>query len=550
MDVALEVAGHLAVGDVLGDGSLVAVVGSNDVYTIKSDGTELVDGDGDSQTLGPISALGDRFTPSGITLANLDADPGLEIVASSWNTSQIFVFNADGSVMPGWPKTMNQKNWATPAVGDLDGNGDLEIVVNNVGAKTYIWHQNGTEFFDGDGTPATEGVFHVRPAENFGRSSPALYDVDGDGKLEVIFGTHYRNGTSNRMHCLKNNGTDAAGWPRLFGSAGYILTSPTVADLNKDGSAEIIFACDNDSLYVVRPNGQNFPGFPIRFMSQAGDLDSMTPSPAVGDFDSNGDLEMVVVEIITIHESRVHLKDHNGVTRAGWPRILPGLSEASPVIADIDGDQQVDVLFGIGGGSDNDPNQLYAFHADGTDIPGFPITLSGAPRGSPTVCDFDGNGMVDIVLAAFDRKIHVWTMPFAYNEFKAPWPTFRGNVYRTGVYRDHVNTGVEDVPPAGGSIAARRLALHPNVPNPFNPSTLLRFTVPGTGQTEVPVRVEVLDLAGRRVRLLADQPLVAGEHDLRWDGRDDLGRTVGSGVYFAHIAAAGEKRTLKMTLVK
>jgi hypothetical protein len=549
-DLAIEVAGHVAVGDIQGNGSLCAVVGSNDVYAFKSNGEEIVDGDGDSQTLGPISALGDKFTPSGITLGDLDGDGALEIIGSSWNTNQIYVFRGDGSVYPGWPQTMNNKNWATPAVGDLDHDGIPEIVVNNVGANTYVWHRDGTEFRDGDNNPATLGIFQARPGETFNRSSPALFDVDGDGKLEIIFGTNYANGTNNRIHCLRNNGQDAPGWPRYTGTGGAIVSSPTVADLNHDGIPEIFVVAENDSLHVLEPNGQNFPGFPKSFLTTAWELDSLTPSPAVGDFDHDGKLEMVVVSVVSIHESKIYLMDYTGTVRPGWPRSLPGLSESSPVVADINGDQQLDIVFGIGGGSDNDPSQLCAFNRDGTDISGFPIAMGGAPRSAPTICDFDGDGKVDIVLAGFDRKLHVWSMPFPYNPYLAPWPTFRGNAYRTGVFRDHPTVGLGGDGLPAGRAAPARLTMLPNVPNPFNPSTSVRFEVPATSSGMVEVRVDVVDVAGRHIRTLLAEQLSAGAHAVRWDGRDDHGGAVGSGVYFAHVTAAGESQSLKMTLAK
>ncbi|HKK72493.1 MAG TPA: FlgD immunoglobulin-like domain containing protein [Candidatus Krumholzibacteria bacterium] len=101
-------------------------------------------------------------------------------------------------------------------------------------------------------------------------------------------------------------------------------------------------------------------------------------------------------------------------------------------------------------------------------------------------------------------------------------------------------TGVGDTPVAG------RTELKAPFPNPFNPRTEIRFDL----AHEAPVRVEVLDARGRRVRTLVDGVRPAGSHQLVWRGRADDGRGVASGVYFVRLIADGRAQTQKMTLVK
>lgn len=83
-------------------------------------------------------------------------------------------------------------------------------------------------------------------------------------------------------------------------------------------------------------------------------------------------------------------------------------------------------------------------------------------------------------------------------------------------------------------------------PNPFNPATILSFTISSPG----PVRLVIYDASGRRVRTLRDRALPAGEQRLRWDGCDDRGAAVASGTYTARLVAAGEARSVKLVLVK
>lgn len=96
-----------------------------------------------------------------------------------------------------------------------------------------------------------------------------------------------------------------------------------------------------------------------------------------------------------------------------------------------------------------------------------------------------------------------------------------------------------------GAVVAARADLLPNVPNPFNARTEIRFELPDGG----PYELAVFDLAGRRVatfRGVGD----AGVNTLLWDGRDDAGTAVGSGLYHARLNAAGGAATRSMLLVK
>ena len=87
---------------------------------------------------------------------------------------------------------------------------------------------------------------------------------------------------------------------------------------------------------------------------------------------------------------------------------------------------------------------------------------------------------------------------------------------------------------AGCVSLPQRYALSQNVPNPFNPSTTIRFDLP----EESHVRLAVYDADGRQVVELVSGTRPAGRYQEVWQGRDASGRAVSSGVYFAHIEAA------------
>ncbi len=85
-----------------------------------------------------------------------------------------------------------------------------------------------------------------------------------------------------------------------------------------------------------------------------------------------------------------------------------------------------------------------------------------------------------------------------------------------------------------------------NTPNPFNPSTAIAFTLSRPKR----VRMTVYDTLGREVAILAAGNFSAGNHTLRWDGRDGRGNAVSSGVYLYRLEAGGKTETRKMLLAR
>ncbi len=92
----------------------------------------------------------------------------------------------------------------------------------------------------------------------------------------------------------------------------------------------------------------------------------------------------------------------------------------------------------------------------------------------------------------------------------------------------------------------KMFALHRNVPNPFNAKTEISFDVPA----EAFVTVDVLDVSGHTVKTLAKGTFAAGRHTVVWDGTDEAGLPVGSGVYFCRMRAGDKVEVVRMTLVK
>ena len=106
---------------------------------------------------------------------------------------------------------------------------------------------------------------------------------------------------------------------------------------------------------------------------------------------------------------------------------------------------------------------------------------------------------------------------------------------------------LSDTPTAVRPDVPTRFALHGNAPNPFNPTTRIRYDVPAGGAQ---LTLRVYDVGGRLIRTLVDGFVGAGAQSELWDGRDDAGTSVASGVYFARLNAASFSQSEKMLLLK
>ena len=91
-----------------------------------------------------------------------------------------------------------------------------------------------------------------------------------------------------------------------------------------------------------------------------------------------------------------------------------------------------------------------------------------------------------------------------------------------------------------------QISLDPNYPNPFNPSTVIPFALPVSGRVDL----EIFNILGQKVRTLMSGPLDAGYHTLVWNGRDDAGQQVATGMYLYLLESGDFRQTRKMTLVK
>jgi hypothetical protein len=147
----------------------------------------------------------------------------------------------------------------------------------------------------------------------------------------------------------------------------------------------------------------------------------------------------------------------------------------------------------------------------------------------------DAFGSAVLVDYSVAPTLDVSASPYAYYYVTAT--DFSGNEGKPA--KVHAPSGV------GGTPSSFVLSVS-NYPNPFNPSTVVKYTVPARGI----VSVRIYHASGARVMTLFNGQREAGAYAVQWDGRDERGQSVSSGVYFARIEHSGRVRTKKMTLLK
>jgi subtilisin family serine protease len=386
-----------ALGDLDGDGrpEVVSMTTLGDVFARGADG-KLLPG-------WPVRLRGSHEQSSPL-VADLDGDGAAEVVLAL--DRQVHVLDRAGLPLPGWPQPTARLVLCSPAAGDVDGDGDLEVVVLDQEANLYVFDAAGHSL---PGWPRDVG--------SFSNTTPALADLDGEPGAEVVAGT-----TDGWLVAFRKDGSAAPGsWPVLIGVMGP--ASPAVADLDGDGTVEIVAVNAAGGLFLLDRQGSfkattHLPG-------QHG-----FSSPAVGDLDGDGRREIAVGSGQADGAGFVSLFDFEGVMMPGWPVATGANVSASPALVDLDADGHREVvvpdLYG----------QLHALRADGRAFPGWPHDLDGWVLSSPVAADLDGDGGMEIVLGKIVLGLLRTPIAMTYViETGSPaeaWPTFKGDPRRTG----------------------------------------------------------------------------------------------------------------------
>jgi hypothetical protein len=241
------------------------------------------------------------------------------------------------------------------------------------------------------------------------------------------------------------------------------------------------------------------------------------------------------------NDNQVAIGATNDAPNAEWRDFFSGKIDDVSIYDRELSPEQIVALYHVGGWADVTPVFLdsYAAHIDGTDVRLEWRLAAPAEDATFVVLRSDGPSDGFVELSVSVQRDH--TDFIVTDQGCEPGRTYR---YRVDVVQGGARTMLFAT--TGVVLPAPRFALYPNCPNPFNPATDVEFAIERAGT----VNLCVHDLAGRVVRTLANGDFPAGQHRVRWDGRDDVGSPVASGMYILRLAAEGGSASRKLTLTK
>jgi hypothetical protein len=473
-----------AVGDVDGDGQVEVIWG----------GYRLMAVDGASGALEwtwPPNGDDGRLWPSP-AIADLEGDGALEIVIAN-GSGRVVALGGTGAPRPGFPvQPLASDELRSLAVADLDDDGDHEILAARAGVGdqdqwTVLEHGGATRAGWPQHTNASPGYSWGCYNQNL-----AAGDVDGDGRLEVVATSdvHYLAlfgdyGVERKADAVFGTpGGVAKDWSQVgvhFDQTWDLLgyadceapapvqwrpnladSAPVVADLDGDGTPEIVFVgnfyefCDgasNEYLFqgpvILRhdrtrwatpefdwtalptPDGA---GAPLSLDYE--EIESVAPNPTIADLDGDGRMEILYPS----YDGRLHAMGLDKTEKAGWPLDLnPGVGApirfaSEAVAADLDGDGKLEVLFHVWTekGSNQD-GALRIVDWQGNPLASVPIprngdTWSGA-LGAPTLANVDADPDLEVLSGTTSAGLVAHELPGTAGA-RIAWATSRGGFTR------------------------------------------------------------------------------------------------------------------------
>ena len=338
---------HVELGDMDGDGDLDFVVTS-----IYDGAVRWFENDGSGK---PSFTAHDVITDDGfkygVSLADMDGDGDMDIVSSG---NKLTWYENDGSPNPSYTPRDIPKVGGTGreiALADMDGDGDMDIVDTSGSSDTVKWYEN-----DGRGNPSFKEI--SIDTDSNGAQDVHVDDIDGDGDMDIIVAAQ----DAGTVEWYENKGGSNPNWGKtLIASDLESVTGVSVADIDGDGDLDILSSSQGDSKIAwYENNGRSDPAFKSQNIAVdppgpvQTDINGNPPAENVGyaadvrvaDMDGDGDLDVITSN----YEGTYHVYKNDGSSNPSWDKnVLAQRSRRNVQLfemghGDIDGDGDIDVV--------------------------------------------------------------------------------------------------------------------------------------------------------------------------------------------------------------
>lgn len=448
------------------------------------------------------SLIGTAIYPPSVSDMNNDGYPEIvQVTGGSPDNGHIYVFDHNGNTLAGWPVNFSN-HWiiCSPALADVNNDNLKEIAVcerAGTAGKVHLLKLDGTEF-SADWPVTLDGIPAV---------TPSVGDVDGDGFKEIVV-----NSTKSR-YIFGLDGTPKSGFPLVTEPLQkYSYQSPVIVDLDNNGHCEIVGATHGDSplYYVMNSDGSSYNGWP----HNVPDSSWTYSAPTVVKINGNWKIFMSR-PIGSDADDMLYGWDAAGNMLPGFPIVKAGGLEGFISVADINNDNEFELVFGSNLLDSTGHGFIHAYKTDGSgELPGFLIR----PRGwtfmnGVNIGDVNGDNMMDLVALSYTNSfgatsdsvyINVYELNVPYTMEKVLWGTYKGSNERTGFVGEMISN-IQTVDAAQGKISV--------YPNPVMDKLKLTWNNFSKGKS----LVKITDITGRIIQKFECPDFPIGEATLELD---------------------------------
>jgi len=429
--------------------------GNNDLITAYETNVNVLDKDGNSLPGWPkeiTTRRNEQYMANmqfGPAVGDINNDGNNEIVIGD-NAGYIHIFNKEGNyIIP--PKKFNSAYVGTITLSNINDDKNLEIIWGDWSSNLFVVNDKGKLIWKRDLEPSQE-----YPYSNTLKNPVSIADLNNDGKKELIVETRSYNNirelSPSNSHSMvwvfDKDGNSLPGWPRDFK---YVSSNFVIVDINKDGNKEIVFATLGGKVYVLDYNGNSLPGWPISIYSPSDGNEELEENRifvdgvSVGDINLDGNIEIVfTAETFVepdIHNTRgcLYVYSSEGSPLNGFPICgddanLKNNFWGVPIIANIDKDLEMEIIPASNGGwNDNNLGVFYVINHDGSIVEGFPKYLDDSLFGNVFPVG-DLDGDKDNELIIGTWKGTTFVYDLPGKSDNDDWPMFQHDPQHTGCY--------------------------------------------------------------------------------------------------------------------